>query len=335
MSAKDLAAKLVELGQRPVLTRRQALALLAGSVVAGGAGAFGYFNRVYLLSSARMAFWIPTSFDDEPELRRSREVADALRPFFRRKGRPAHNEWLDRFDEPGQTLNQYVRDFSPSTRDIKGPILILPFGEFGEAQQHILADVVALTEIFYGRPTKLLPVETVPLGDKDRRGSGRGQQLFTTPLLEWLKGRVPADAAVLLGITPMDLTPPEPGWNFVFGQASLTERVGVWSLYRLATPDVSPQIQLRRVAQTALHELGHMFGVWHCTAYDCGMNGSNGMQESDATPLPFCPECDAKVVWRFGLDPAVRYGRLARFAASRRLGSDAELWGRCSTAIAA
>ncbi|HEY6821949.1 MAG TPA: archaemetzincin [Burkholderiales bacterium] len=288
---------------------------------------------MYLRSSARMAFWLPTAFDDEDELRRARAVADALRPLFRRKGRPAHNEWLDFFDEPGQTLNQYVRDYSPSTRETKGSIVILPFGEFKDTERRIISEVARLVEIFYGRPAMVLPDEPVPLGDKERRGSGRGQQLFTTPLLEWLKRRLPSDAAVLLGITAMDLTPPETGWNFVYGQASLTDRVGVWSMYRLATRELSAPMQLRRVAQTAVHELGHMFGMWHCTAYECGMNGSNLMSEADAAPLSFCPECDAKVLWRFRLDPAARYRQLAQFAASHAISRDAELWGRCAAVV--
>ena len=40
----------------------------------------------------------------------------------------------------------------------------------------------------------------------------------------------------MLAITAFDLWP-GPGWNFVFGQASLTERVGVWSMARNGDPD--------------------------------------------------------------------------------------------------
>ena len=49
--------------------------------------------------------------------------------------------------------------------------------------------------------------------------------------------RTPGDAAVL-GITALDLWP-GPGWNFVFGQVSLRERVGVWSMARNGDPDES------------------------------------------------------------------------------------------------
>jgi archaemetzincin len=276
-----------------------------------------------------LTLWLPTRFDGEPELRRARDAADAIRPLFERKGRPEKGEWLYHFDELGQTLNQYVRDFTAESRDPRGPILVLPLGEFDAEQQRIVSDVARLTEIFYGRTVRLLPVEAVPLAEQQRRG----RQLFTGPLLDWLKARVPADAAALLGMTSQDLVPEEPGWLFVFGMASLVDRVGVWSLYRLAERKAPFETRLRRVAQTALHELGHMFGIWHCTAYGCCMNGANTLKESDEAPLAFCAECDTKVLWRFRLDPGPRYARLAKFAAERGLARDAQLWERCSRTI--
>jgi archaemetzincin len=147
-------------------------------------------------------------------------------------------------------------------------------------------------------------------------------QLLTSHLLDkvLLSRRTDRDAAVL-GITAFDLWP-GPGWNFVFGQASLTERVGVWSMARNGDPDESATMRDRcaiRTAMTATHETGHMFGIRHCIAYQCGMNGSNHSGERDRQPLEFCPECQAKLWWTCGLDPLARSRALEAVARTHGL----------------
>ncbi len=69
-----------------------------------------------------------------------------------------------------------------------------------------------------------------------------------------------------------------------------------------------------RTTMTATHETGHMFGIRHCIAYECGMNGSNHSEERDRQPLEFCPECQPKLWWTCGLDPLMRSRALAEVA---------------------
>jgi len=136
--------------------------------------------------------------------------------------------------------------------------------------------------------------------------------------------RQPTDAA-LLAITAVDLWP-GPGWNFVFGQASLKERVGVWSMARNGDADDHPAMRKLcaiRTTMTATHETGHMFGIRHCIAYECGMNGSNHSEERDRQPLEFCPECQPKLWWTCGLDPLGRSHGLERIAAAFAMQSEA------------
>ena len=91
------------------------------------------------------------------------------------------------------------------------------------------------------------------------------------------------------------------------------------------------EICLRRTIGTALHETGHMFGIPHCIAYECCMNGSNHLAEKDARPLDFCPECTAKLWWTCGIrEPSRRYAALAD-AATRLELRDAEGWGKLRT----
>ena len=64
---------------------------------------------------------------------------------------------------------------------------------------------------------------------------------------------------------------PEPTWNFVFGQASLRERVAVFSFARYdpafygqkRTAD-HQTVLLHRSCKVLTHETAHMFGLKHC-----------------------------------------------------------------------
>ena len=66
-----------------------------------------------------------------------------------------------------------------------------------------------------------------------------------------------------LALTASDLWPGQ-GWNFVFGEASLRQRIGVWSIYRNGDPETDFQLCLRRTLSTASHETGHILGMAHC-----------------------------------------------------------------------
>src|SRR6185369_17617532 len=99
-------------------------------------------------------------------------------------------------------------------------------------------------------------------------------QLLTSYILnEILKQRLASDAVASIAFTATDLWPGE-GWNFVFGQAMLHDRVGVWSIARFGDPGKSPedfQRALLRTLKIAVHETGHMLSMAHCTAYRCVM----------------------------------------------------------------
>jgi archaemetzincin len=124
---------------------------------------------------------------------------------------------------------------------------------------------------------------------------------------------------------------PGEGWNFVFGEASLQDRVGVWSIYRNGNAGGTPEefrTCLLRTMQTATHETGHMFGMEHCIAYECNMCGCNSREEADKRPIALCPECVAKIWWATGAEPQARYGKLALFCKQQELKPQEELYRR-------
>lgn len=87
----------------------------------------------------------------------------------------------------------------------------------------------------------------------------------------------PDDALAYLALTASDLWPGD-GWNFVFGQANLRQRVGVWFIYRNGDPaqgEHAFRLCLRRTLAMATHEAGHVLTMKHCIAFACLMHGSN------------------------------------------------------------
>ena len=77
---------------------------------------------------------------------------------------------------------------------------------------------------------RIHPTQRVPNGQ-----TGDPQILTTYTIEEILKPRMPKDAFAFVAFTSSDLWPGE-GWNFVFGQASMDDRIGVWSTYRNGDP---------------------------------------------------------------------------------------------------
>jgi len=99
---------------------------------------------------------------------------------------------------------------------------------------------------------------------------------------------------IVLGITDMDGY--VPGLNFVFGIAMPTIAAAVVFLHRLATPNTD--LFESRVIKEALHELGHLFGLRHCSNPRCVMRFSNTVMEVDYKQDAFCRRCAEKLELR-------------------------------------
>lgn len=65
------------------------------------------------------------------------------------------------------------------------------------------------------------------------------------------------------------------------------------------------------------HEIGHMFGMLHCCFYECLMNGSDDLEESDEHPIFLCPVCLRKLQMACKFDIERRYQQMIMFMASK------------------
>lgn len=189
-------------------------------------------------------------------------------------------------------------------------------------------------EAFYGLPVKQILLKAFSPTSPNVRYNNylHSRQVKTGYILkEVLPKILPADAAALIAFTASDLSPDE-SMNYVFGQASMEDRVGVWSLYRL-NDHADYATFLRRTLKIAAHETGHMFSMRHCTKYKCVMNGTNQLAETDSRPIDACPDCMAKIAWLSNIDPKTRYDRLAAFCRKNGLVREAEEFARKAAAV--
>jgi archaemetzincin len=278
---------------------------------------------------------------EEDSRRAERLTADIekLRPLAVALGQPQPGDWLERFKEPGQTFDQYLgcRPVRPTNR--RGVIHIQPLGDFSKDQRRIVTLTADFMAIYFGLPVRIdedLPDDLVPAQARRRHPAWGMEQMLTSYILDRvLRPRLPDDAAAFICFTTTDLWPGK-DWNFVFGQASLAGRVGVWSISRFGDPAESEEafrLALLRTMKLGTHETGHMFSLLHCTAYQCNMCGCNSPQESDRHPLALCPVCLAKICWATRTEPAERYRQLVEFCRAQGLKAEEERYRQLLDAL--
>jgi archaemetzincin len=306
---------------------------------------FDAFTILFATSAAILLPAISQSAENSPEraakppgLFALRAAEDKLRPLMARKTPPGPGDWLATHPERGQTFDQYLASNPNRPRGGRTTLYVQPIGEFSATHQRLIDRASELLGIWYGVPVKSLPrldSASTPKSARRVHPEWGVPQILTRHILnDVLVPRQPKDSVAAIALTTSDLWPGE-GWNFVFGEASPTEHVGVWSLARFGDPEKEWPLVLRRTLQVAMHETGHMLGLEHCTQFECGMNGSNSLPESDRAPLPFCSECELKVWWACGLDPVVRTKALLEFFEHNELKAETQEYRRRLVALEA
>jgi archaemetzincin len=142
---------------------------------------------------------------------------------------------------------------------------------------------------------KVLVAEPLPLPKSAfyaKRGRYRAEKL-----LDYLVSAGRTDARVMLGLTAVDISTtkaPHEDWG-VLGLATLDGRSGVLSSFRCHRRAKNAEHARVRFAKTAVHELGHGFGLEHCPTPGCIMHDGEGSVLTTDTEHDLCAATRARL----------------------------------------
>ncbi len=171
---------------------------------------------------------------------------------------------------------------------IKECVGIQPFGDVPEL---VLKIIAANIEAYFKVAAEILPPRDTPdfALDKRRLQYNAGTILKTLPLF------LPGHCTKIMGVVCTDIFIPI--FSYSYGEAEQGGNFALISLFRLdKNPDgSSPGSALfyERAAKVALHELGHLFNLFHCDEKTCLMHFSGTMDDLDKIPFYLCRYCSA------------------------------------------
>jgi len=123
------------------------------------------------------------------------------------------------------------------------------------------------------------------------------RQYNSSQLLLQLIRNAPADTVKILGVAAVDLFIPI--LTYVFGEAQLDGIGALVSLHRLDCRQYglpgNDQLLRERLIKEAVHELGHTFGLLHCSSPGCALNASTYVEDIDQKSDRICHECRARI----------------------------------------
>ena len=146
-------------------------------------------------------------------------------------------------------------------------------------------------------PIRRLAPLSIPEGAYD----AKRKQYQSVEMMRMLAQHAPRDASRVLAVTDVDLAIPM--LSFLFGQAQFDGPIAIVSLCRLHQEfyGLPPEENLlrERAVKEVLHELGHTFGLVHCSESTCAMSLATHIELVDAKAEQYCARCGMQLVQRF------------------------------------
>jgi archaemetzincin len=179
-----------------------------------------------------------------------------------------------------------------AARAADAPLIVLqPLGSTIPAAD--LAAVSAAISAFYAVDVKVAQPLSLPKNAYyPKRGRYRAEKLLDFLVAENQRG-----ARVMLGLTAVDISTTKGNiedWG-ILGLATLDGRSAVLSSFRCKRQAKNPDHVRARFAKTAVHELGHSFGLDHCPTPGCIMHDGEGSVLTTDTEHDLCASTRAKL----------------------------------------
>lgn len=240
--------------------------------------------------------------------------------------KPGAGDWLAERVEVGQSFTSFTKmQFRASPHGTYNTIILVTLGDGLSAtlQEHLRQYIAT----FYQTECVVIGIPDVDTAIREGpirtcvNAFTRQRQLFAGDAMAYVekcatRTRALSRCAVAtIGVTMEDLTKDDT-WNFVYGQASLAEGRGIFSIARfspefndepVSSSEEREHVVLKRACKVVSHELGHIFGLKHCINFQCLLNGANHLGELNRQVLYECPSCTKKLQYSFGWDLQRRY----------------------------
>jgi len=163
---------------------------------------------------------------------------------------------------------------------------------FNNVSDWILKEVARLVSDAFSADVRITNTGSVPSEFIDvLRNQYRAEEVLNWVYSKWGKGDL------VLAIIEGDGY--AGGLNFVFGIASPLLKIALVFTYRLKlwvkSGAVLRQVFIERLRKEVMHELGHVFGLGHCSNPFCVMFFSNSIFDTDRKTWRYCSRCANKL----------------------------------------